>query len=150
MEFISGEPQSGKGKVLCVDDDDNVLQTIGILLTSNGYETILGRDGEEAVALFKKHGKELVAVILDLRMPKKDGLAAAREIRRESPDIPLIALSAYLCGGKEGKSLLKQCEKAGFDAYTNKPFAAEPLLAALADWVKRYAGRRNDKHDPSG
>lgn len=142
MEFISGNPPRGRGKVLCVDDDDSVLQVVGVLLGTAGYEPVLGHDGEEAVQLFKKHAQDLVAVILDIRMPGKDGLAAAKEIRQLSPDIPLIALSAFLAGGKESKDLMAQCEAAGFNAYTTKPFAQEPFLVALADWVNRYEDKR--------
>ncbi len=127
--------ESGVVKVLCADDDPALLQTVSILLQSAGYDTILAHDGQEAVELFRQHQAELAAVILDLRMPRMDGITAAREIRKLSPRIPVVALSAYL-SGKGSEALLRECEEAGFTGYAHKPFAAEPFLAALAEWIR--------------
>jgi CheY-like chemotaxis protein len=133
-----------KGTILCVDDDEDILEMLDTLLESSGYKTLLAHDGQEGLDMFRRRKRDLVAVVLDLRMPKMDGLAAAKEIRKESPDIPLVALSAYLVG--QGNSYaLTQCQEAGFNAYMTKPFSAQPFLAALEEWVARYARAREDR-----
>jgi CheY-like chemotaxis protein len=134
---MNTDGDKSKGTILCADDDETVLEMIDALLGNRGYRTILAHDGEQALALYRQHKDELVAAVLDLRMPKMDGIALAGAIRKESKTFPLIALSAYL-GGTEGKSVLKQCQEVGFSAYTTKPFATEPFLTALADWIQRY------------
>jgi CheY-like chemotaxis protein len=74
-------------------------------------------------------------------MPGKNGLELAKDIRRESPDIPLIALSAYLGADKTGNVSVKQCEEAGFTAYSVKPFSLEPFLATINACVKQRDAR---------
>jgi CheY-like chemotaxis protein len=135
MNLHTGAQQ--KGKILCVDDDLGLREMLEVLLKTAGYETIIARDGEEGLALFKQHSQELVAVVLDLRMPGLDGMAVARMIRKGNTDIPLIALSAYL-GGHDRDDVLKDCEAAGFNAYTKKPFSPETFLRALNEWVQKY------------
>ena len=132
-----------KGTILCVEDDKDVLRVLGIMLESHGYEALLARDGEEGLNMFRQHKRDLVAVVLDLKMPKMDGLAAAREIRKESPDIPLVALSAYF-GASHNEEALARCEEAGFNAYTIKPFAIEPFLKTIEGFIRRKAPK-NDK-----
>jgi CheY-like chemotaxis protein len=144
MQEPSAEETKSKGTILCADDHSGLLELLDALLTSTGYCTVLARDGDEAIALFKQHQQDLVAVVLDLRMPKKDGIAVAREIRTESAEIPIIALSAYLTGS-QGEGVRKQCEEAGFTAYTRKPFAVESFLKTLEDCIGRYARRPQDR-----
>ncbi len=145
MEGKPSQPTTGKGKILCVDDDPEVLRMLDLLLRNNGYDTVLGHDGEEAVRLFRQHKKDLVAGVLDLRMPKKDGMGVAREIRKESTDVPLIALSAYLSGTSKDNIPIKQCEEAGFNAYTQKPFSVEPFLLTINECVRNYIERRKKR-----
>ncbi len=128
--------KKGKGKVLCVDDHEEVLKVVDVLLTNNGYETVLARDGEEAIELFQLHRGKFVAAVIDLRMPRKDGVEVAIEIRKVSKDMPLIALSAYIGRGGQD-SLLKECEEAGFNACTIKPFAIEPFLKTVNELIEK-------------
>lgn len=130
-----------KGTVLCADDDPAVLSTLDTLLTTTGYRTVLAHDGEEAVAVFQQHQQELVAVVLDLRMPKKSGLDAAKEIRAAAPNMPLIALSAYLVGSQV-RDVLRQCAEGGFDTCVRKPFATAAFLKTLDECIARHARKR--------
>lgn len=136
-------PESAKGAILCADDDEDMRSVLDTFLTSHGYHVILVRDGHEAVAMFKKHLAELVAVVLDLRMPRMDGLEAAREIRKISPHIPLIALSAYL-GGHDSRYRIKECQDAGFNAYLTKPFSPQAFLAVIEEGVRTYKTRYSE------
>jgi len=138
MQAASDGQTESKGTILCADDDGAVLATLDALLTASGYRTILAHDGDEAIALFKKHQQDLLAVVLDLRMPKKDGIEVARQIRAESAEIPLLALSAYLVGSQV-KEVLRQCAEGGFDACTRKPFGTASFLKTLDDCIGRHA-----------
>jgi CheY-like chemotaxis protein len=140
----ASDNKTGKGKILCVDDDEAILKVLDVMLQSYGYETILAHNGEEGIDLFRQHKKDLVAGVLDLRMPRKNGLEVARAIRAESSDLPLIALSAYLAGGQKESISIKQCEEAGFSAHTTKPFAIEPFMATVDECVANY----RKKHQP--
>jgi CheY-like chemotaxis protein len=144
FEYMSTDSHNGtdgRKTILVADDDPSVLQAIDSMLKTRGYDTILAHDGAQAVELFRQHRQAIVAIVLDLRMPNKDGIEAATEIRRDSPDIPLVALSAHF-GGHDGPGILKRCQEAGFDAYTSKPFSMEPFLSTLADSIQRRGGAR--------
>lgn len=141
MTMPSETRPASKGTILCVDDEADILQMIEALLRSEGYDPILGHGGQEGLELFRKYRKELVAVILDIRMPRMDGFQVAQEIRAQSPGIPLIALSAYL-GGHDQTDALMKCQEAGFNAYATKPFSVYPFLDTLATWIESYKKHR--------
>jgi CheY-like chemotaxis protein len=142
MESTGFRQEKSGGTVLCVDDDGDILAMLEMLLKATGYCPIVACGGEEGLARFREHAKDLVAVVLDLRMPGKDGFAVAREIRRESPDLPILALSAYLVG-KDLQKLQKECSDAGFTACTRKPFDLDPFLAILAKLSETYTQRQS-------
>ena len=141
MEPPAAGQTPSKGLILCADDDNAVLATLDALLTTSGYRTVLAHNGEEAIPLFKQHKDELTAVVLDLRMPKKDGMATAKEIRAEAPNLPIIAVSAYLIGSQV-RDILRQCAEGGFDACTRKPFDTAGFLKTLAECIARRARNR--------
>ncbi len=151
METTFSQTKAGKGKILCVDDHESILRTLTLLLTNSGYETVLAHDGKDGLEKFRQHNGDFVAAVVDLRMPEMDGVELAREIRKVSKEIPLIALSAYISrGGKD--SLLKECEDAGFNACTIKPFDVEPFLRTVKELVGNRAapsegktGKRDEK-----
>jgi DNA-binding response OmpR family regulator len=136
MNDIPDSPKTGLGRILCVDDDPDILMMLEAALGTYGYDTMLARDGEQGVRFFKDRKAEFVAAILDLKMPDKNGLQVAKEIRAESAKVVLIALSAYLGGTQEGGYLVKQCAEAGFDAYTVKPVPIEELVQIIQDCVR--------------
>jgi len=143
MEADSSGGKTSRGKVLCADDDESVLRVLGVLFGGNGYTPILARDGDQALVLFHQHKNELVAAVLDLRMPGKNGLELAKEIRKESVDLPLFALSANV-GRGDLQDLPKLCAEVGFTGVTAKPFAVDPFLRMISEAVEKYAaGRRN-------
>jgi CheY-like chemotaxis protein len=131
---------AGKGKILCVDDDQDVLVMLNAVLSSSGYETVLAHDGEEGVQVFKNRKSELVAVVMDVRMPVKNGFEAAREMRAESADMPLIAVSAYF-GGQKNNAQARQITDSGFNTYTSKPFNIDFLLTTIDSLVQQYRAK---------
>lgn len=111
-------------RVVIADDDGLVLMVVRKILTTMGHEVVgEAADGEQAVALTREHKPGLV--ILDIRMPKMDGLQAARTIQTVCPT-PIIILSAYTESG-----LGSEAAGAGAHAYLVKPFTAQQLKPAI-------------------
>jgi CheY-like chemotaxis protein len=121
-------------KVLCADDDADILRMLDVALDYCGFEAVLAHNGQQAIEEFRKNRNSIVACIMDLRMPVKNGLDAAKQIRAEAPDVLLIALSAYIGVQKDGIHV-KECQDAGFNAWTTKPFAIEPLIGIIQEWL---------------
>ena len=78
-------------RILLVDDETNLRHTVGYALRREGHEVATAEDGEKGLEIFRATKPDLV--ILDLMLPRMDGLAVCRAIRRES-DVPVIMLTA--------------------------------------------------------
>jgi CheY-like chemotaxis protein len=110
--------------ILVVDDDDDVRIGVSTRLKMAGYQTMLARDGEEGIAAAVESNPD--AVVMDVRMPRKDGLTALTELRTR-PDtnhIPVVMLSASL---PDEKLALR----AGASFFLRKPYRGHLLLSAL-------------------
>lgn len=114
---------SEKNKILVVDDEPKIRMFIRANLEARGYEVHLAQDGEEAVEIAARALPDLI--ILDVNMPRMDGIEACRRIR-EWADTPIIVLSV---GGDE-KDKVKALDE-GADDYVTKPFGMEELLARI-------------------
>jgi len=117
----------GQGVVLVVDDEKNVLLSIDLLLRGFGFEVIVARDGLEAVDAFRARSAEIDVVLLDLTMPRMNGLETLEQLRRIAPAVRVILTSGYGEGPFGGEP--RRCE--GPDAVLPKPYAAEHLLATI-------------------
>ena len=120
-------------KILVVDDERLLVKGIKFNLENEGYEVDAGYDGEEAVEMARSGDYDLI--VLDLMMPKKDGLQACQEIRSFST-VPIIMLTAR----SEGADLLMGFES-GADDYVTKPFNILELKARIRALLRR-AGMR--------
>ena len=125
-----------KATIMCVDDDSHVLAMMVSLLQEHDYDVIGAKDGLQAKALFHQLESELACILLDIRMPKLDGIGLAKEIRKTS-DIPIIAVSAYLAD----EGVMNDCEQAGVTAYARKPFAVEPLLSMIGKQTQKHTSK---------
>jgi response regulator NasT len=111
-------------RILIAEDETIIRLDLRDLLERAGHEVIAeARDGEEAVALARSHEPELA--VMDVRMPKLDGIEAARRILDERP-IPIVMLTAY--GHEE---LVARAVEAGVFGYLVKPFREQDLVPAL-------------------
>ncbi|HKJ82602.1 MAG TPA: PAS domain S-box protein [Mariprofundaceae bacterium] len=85
----------GGGVVLVVDDEDTIRETAAMILESVGFDVLWAADGEEGVATFREHADEIVAVLLDMTMPRMNGNIALSEIRQIRSDVPVVISSGY-------------------------------------------------------
>ena len=119
-------------KILIADDEIKIRETLKDYLTAKDFSVTLAKDGESAV--YSAEGESFDLIILDVMMPKKDGLTACKEIR-ELTDIPILFLSAL---GEE-ENLLKGYRFGG-DDYIVKPFPLSVLCEKITAMIKRHKG----------
>ncbi|MBD0292596.1 MAG: response regulator transcription factor [Jiangellaceae bacterium] len=117
-------------RVLVVDDDPAVRESLRRSLAFNGYDVVLAADGEEALRAVSASRPD--AVVLDVMMPRLDGLAACRALRAAGDDVPILMLTARDEVADRVAGL-----DAGADDYLPKPFALEELLARLRALLRR-------------
>jgi two-component system response regulator MprA len=117
-------------KILVVDDERAVRESLGRALKLEGYDVELAADGAEA--LHRLEGNQPDAVILDVLMPGVDGLEVARRVRRTGNRVPMLMLTAREAVHDRVAGL-----DAGADDYVTKPFALEELVARLRALLRR-------------
>ncbi len=117
-------------RVLVVDDDPPSVKMISFLLREEGYSVLTAADGEEALRLVQEERPDLI--ILDVMMPKVDGLEVCRRLRRQMVDVPIIILSAK---GETSDRVLGL--ELGADDYLPKPFEPVELLARVKAVLRR-------------
>ncbi len=117
-------------KIMIVDDDANICELVRLYLEKEGYETVICLDGEKALEEFAKNRADLA--VLDIMMPKVDGITVCREIRKTS-DMPVIMLTA------KGETFDKVLGlELGADDYIVKPFEGKELVARVKAVLRRY------------
>jgi two-component system, OmpR family, response regulator MprA len=119
-------------KILVVDDEPAVRESLRRALQLEGYDVDLAGDGEEALA--RLHANSVDALVLDVSMPQLDGLDTCRRLRGEGNSIPVLMLTAR----DEVTDRVAGLD-AGADDYVVKPFALEELLARLRALLRRAA-----------
>jgi two-component system response regulator MprA len=127
--------------ILVVDDDQAVRDSLQRSLEYSDYEVSTAQDGVEALARLAASRPD--AVIMDVMMPRLDGLETTRMLRAAGNDVPILVLTARDAVGDRVDGL-----DAGGDDYMAKPFALDELLARLRALVRR-AGTVADSTDPS-
>jgi two-component system response regulator MprA len=118
-------------KILVVDDERAVRDSLRRALELQGYDVALAADGAEALAQLEANG-QTDAVLLDVLMPGIDGLEVCRRIRRSGNQVPVLMLTARDAVGDRVAGL-----DAGADDYVVKPFALEELLARVRAMLRR-------------
>jgi len=119
-----------KQRVLVVDDDREIVNAIAINLQNEGYEVLKAYDGLQALDIISTQNIQLI--ILDVMMPKLDGLSATLKIREEK-NIPIIILSAK---SEDTDKILGL--SMGADDYVTKPFNTMELMARVKSQLRRY------------
>ena len=112
-------------KILVVDDDPEITESLRYALETNGYEVIIARDGNQGVALAEREQPDLM--ILDMMMPKRSGFLVLEKLRRSNElPIPVIMVT-----GNEGSRHKAYAELLGVNDYIRKPFPMDRLLEAV-------------------
>lgn len=128
---------SAKPRVLVVDDDRAVRESLRRSLEFNGYEVALAADGAEALAGIGSTHPDVV--VLDVMMPRLDGIETTKALRKAGHDVPILVLTARDAVGDRVEGL-----DAGADDYLTKPFALQELLARLRALLRRATPSEDD------
>lgn len=124
-------------KILIVDDESNIVELIRLYLEKDGFDTVVARDGHEALSKFKSENPDLI--ILDIMIPEPDGWQVCREIRKSS-NVPIIMLTAKSETFDKVLGL-----ELGADDYLTKPFEAKELVARVKAVLRRSDTKEPDK-----
>jgi len=125
-ELTAPEAWRGSGTILVVDDELFVRDVMAKILTHAGFTVLTAAEGRSGLEVFREHADEIIAVLLDMTMPKMSGQEVFRELRQINPNVPVILTSGYgepdATGGFDGEAL------AGF---IHKPFELDTFIAKV-------------------
>jgi CheY-like chemotaxis protein len=125
----------GRARILVVDDHPDTRDMLLVILKTEGYDVALAADGDEALAVYRERAAEVV--LLDMFMPRKDGVSTIRELREEFPAVTIVAMSG---DANRWHDALTEARGAGAQLTLRKPIEPWVLLRALEGLL---AGRRS-------
>lgn len=112
-------------RILLVDDDTEIVETLKYALESRGYQILIARDGNQGLAMVERENPDLV--ILDMMMPKRSGFLVLEKLRRTHP----IPVRVIMITANEGSRHKVYAEMLGVDDYIRKPFAIDRLVESV-------------------
>lgn len=124
-------------KVLLVEDEEDLTLIVADTLRGSGYEVVTATDGIAGLEKFRNEGADIV--VADVMMPRMDGFSMAKVIRKLSPTIPLLFLTA--------KSTIEDVEEGfeiGANDYLKKPFELRELIVRIKSLLRRYGASRHE------
>jgi CheY-like chemotaxis protein len=136
MEIIEGRGE----RVLVIDDDRGLLQTVEALMAGIGYQAVTTESGQRGIELYCSDPPDVV--LIDRSMPETDGITAAGEILSFDPKARIIIVSGY---EEEGPNALEEPIKSRIRAYVTKPFDISDLSRVLADVLRDGDDRRAER-----
>ena len=124
--------------IFVVDDEEDTVELARMVLEYEGYQVFSASNGEEAIEFLKSSTKKPNLVLLDILMPKLNGLEVCRWIKNNDQlnKVPVLLFTA-----KVGKKDKIAGEEAGADAYINKPFSADDLISLIKKHLKKAKNR---------
>ena len=118
--------------ILIIDDDNQFRTMLRKMVERNGYEVIEASDGKEGIKLYRKNPTDLI--ITDLIMPEKDGIETIQELRKDFPDVKIIAISG---GGRLGPhDYLHLAKMLGAQRTLTKPIELPDLLKTIKELLE--------------
>ena len=124
QEAIKQVVPSGK-KILVVDDDVEIIESVRYALEGAGHEVVIARDGNQGLALAERENPDLI--ILDMMMPKRSGFLVLERLRRTRP----VPMRVIMITANEGSRHKAYAEMLGVDDYIRKPFAMDRLIDSV-------------------
>ena len=124
--------EHARSRVLVVDDDHSILDTVSSILSGEGYQVMAAGGGQEAIALVRTWHPTLV--LLDMRMPVMDGWAVARSLHESGSHVPIIVMTA-------AESARRWADEIGAAGHLAKPFTLDELISCVE---KFSAGERKN------
>lgn len=119
-----------KDKILIADDEKSMREFLNIMLRKEGYEVTLASNGEEVMRLIEKDIYDLA--LLDIRMPKQDGLSALKRIKAVSPDTIVIMITAYA----STDTVIRAMKEGAYD-YITKPFKIDEIKMVIQNALEK-------------
>ena len=116
---------TGTKRILLVDDDPEIVESMRTVLESRGYQILVARDGNQGLVLAEGEHPDLV--VLDMMMPKRSGFLVLEKLRRSRPD----PMRVIMITANEGSRHKAYAEMLGVDDYIRKPFAMDRLLESV-------------------
>ena len=129
---MSEETKTGekRKKILLVDDDREIVESMKIALDATGFDVVVARDGNQGLAMAEREDPDLV--ILDMMMPKRSGFLVLEKLRRTRP----VPLRVIMITANEGSRHKAYAEMLGVDDYIRKPFPMDRLLDSVSRLMK--------------
>jgi DNA-binding response OmpR family regulator len=125
-ETPQSKPDSaGKKRILLVDDDYEIIESMKLVLESKGYACLVARDGNQGLAMAERENPDLL--ILDMMMPKRSGFLVLEKLRRSRP----TPMKVVMITANEGSRHKAYAEMLGVDDYIRKPFAMDRLMETV-------------------
>jgi two-component system, cell cycle sensor histidine kinase and response regulator CckA len=143
METNSEKPSSTKqgsncrGTVLVAENEQFVLRLLEQVLSKRGFQVLLAADGQEAIETYCRHKTEIDVVLLDVGLPKVDGLNVFYKMKSENPDVRVIIVSGFL-----EPELRTKMHQAGVQHFIDKPYMLDQLVETIQSLIEtpRSAG----------
>jgi len=117
---------TAKKRILICDDEEGIRESLKLIL-ENDYDLIFSCSGKECLEKLERH-RDIKLVLLDIKMPKQNGLEVTREIKRVRPEIKIIIVTGYA-----SPEIAQEAMSAGADDYIPKPFASKEILKKISE-----------------
>jgi len=127
-------------RILIIDDEPQIRSMLRLMLERDGYEVVEAPDGIEGIRAYRQNPADLI--ITDLIMPHKDGIGMIIELKKEFPDVKIIAMSGGGLNKPEG--YLKGAQKLGAACTLTKPIDREEMLRAVRNTLKNSEVRLDE------
>ena len=127
---VAHDPENRKRRILLVDDDPEIIESLRLTLEAQGYQVFVARDGNQGLALAERDDPDLI--ILDMMMPQRSGFLVLEKLRRTRP----VPVRIIMITANEGSRHKSYAELLGVDDYIRKPFPMDRLVES----VKRLLG----------
>ena len=114
--------------ILLSDDEESVREVISEILECAGYQVMLAEDGREALETYTAHAERIDGVLLDMTMPRMNGVEAHRVFHRDHPNARLVIMSGY-----SRRDAMRRFVAGSVSGFVQKPFAARTLLETLEE-----------------